>query len=161
MVLLCPAPPSAFPRAAPDAFAALMDLYECNYIHMRRLLPVVPPPQARRVSRIAEGLDLHLLVLERCRYTSELTLTYRFAQPADAVLFEPNLRIRIYHDARQAEALAGRSRRQAPWAAGLSACGDGVSPLLSGWRRNRFLYKWLRYCLRQGHRFPVSSRAQV
>jgi len=91
-----------------------MDLYERNYINMRRLAPVMPPARVWCVSRTPSGLDLHLGILERCRYTSELILTYQFGQDHGAMIAEPNLRIRVYHDARQAEVMAADLRHSPP-----------------------------------------------
>ncbi len=138
----------------PGNFAALMDLYERNYINLRRLLPIMPPALAARVSRVAGSLDLHLRVLERSRYTSDLTLTYQFRQNDGTSTAEPDLRIRIYHDARMAEVMAAHLRHRATFATGFHPRpqADGAH-LHARWRTNRFLFKWLAYCLRQGHRF--------
>ena len=55
--------------------------------------------------------------------------------------------MRLYHDARQAEAIACR-----PDASG------GHAPLLScKWDSNLFLEKWLRYTLGLGHRFGADG----
>mgnify|MGYP002377729090 FL=1 len=151
-------------RDEPGTFPALMDLYECNYINMRRLLPVTPERPIHLVSRISGNLDLHLGFVERFRYTSELSLTYRFHQ-AGAVLSEPDLRIRIYHDARLAEVLTAHLRHHPAFDAESLADrpADGKQ-LHARWKINRFLFKWLNYCLRQGHRFSdhrVSDRPAV
>ena len=135
-----------------------MDLYERNYIHLRCLLLVMPPTQVKRVSRTPGGLDLHVHIIERCRYTSELLLTYQFDQEDGSTLAEPNLRIRVYHDARLAEVMAAhlRHHHHHHHLASADLLGDrpvGGVLLLSRWRINRFLYKWLTYCLRQGHCF--------
>ncbi|MCP5158343.1 MAG: DUF1249 domain-containing protein [Gammaproteobacteria bacterium] len=137
-----------------------MDLYERNYIGMRRLLPVMPPTSAVRISRMPNGLDLHLRVIERCRYTSELFLTYQFSQEDGSLVAEPDLRIRVYHDARLAEVVAAHLRHHAFLAIGpLNSGHTNPICLCNRWRINRFLYKWLTYCLRQGHRFIESPHA--
>lgn len=138
----------------PGSFAALMDLYERNYINLRRLLPIMPPASTVRISRVAGGLDLHLQVLKRSRYTSDLILTYQFRQNGGTVTAEPNLHIRIYHDARMAEVMAAHLRHHAAFIADFhpNPQADG-SHLHARWQTNRFLFKWLTYCLRQGHRF--------
>ncbi|NIR59208.1 MAG: DUF1249 domain-containing protein [Gammaproteobacteria bacterium] len=128
--------------AEPRTFAGLMELYESNYERLRRLIPEVPG-QRRRVSRIPGALDLHLEILEHHRYTTDLWLSYLF-EDAGRGIAEPAVEIRLYHDARQAEALAC-SRRHEP------AASDRA--LESKWEINRFLNKWLGYCLSQGHRF--------
>lgn len=158
MILLRHPPAELIAHDTPGAFSALMDLYERNYINIRRLLPVVPPTSASRVSRTPGGLDLHLRVTERCRYTSELILTYQFSQPDETILAEPNLRIRIYHDARLAEVMAARPRHYPAFSMAVSHLPQtNVTPLLIRWRINRFLFKWLTYCLRQGHRFTEQT----
>ena len=55
-------------------------------------------------------------------------------------LAAPDVSIRMYHDARLAEA---RSLRQSV----------PVVPPYKKWTHNRFLQKWLSYCLDQGYRF--------
>ena len=161
MILLCSSPRGLPSPDSPDTFTALMDLYERNYINIRRLLPVIPPARMERVSRTPGGLDLHLYVTERCRYTSELILTYRFGQDDGSTIAEPNLWIRVYHDARQAEVMAAHPRHRPIFAIDALAHHRPERILLSTrWRINRFLYKWLSYCLRQGHHFgPCPDRS--
>lgn len=158
MILFCPSQRQSLWREPPGTFAALMDLYERNYIQIRRLLPVMPPVGAGYVSQVSGGLDLHLRIVERCRYTSELILTYQFDQTDGAVVAEPNLRIRVYHDARQAEAAAAHLRHHPVFAIdSLAGHWASSASLLTRWRTNRFLYKWLGYCLHQGHGFAARA----
>ncbi|MDQ2695503.1 MAG: DUF1249 domain-containing protein [Pseudomonadota bacterium] len=134
-------------------FAGLMDLYERNYINMRRLLPAVPEAGTSLVSHVPVGLSLHLTVVERFRYTTELSLTYHFVRDGRR-LAEPDLRARVYHDARQAEVMSAQLRQ---WP---RVSFDDHSPLSfdlhARWQVNRFLYKWLNYCLYQGHCFSAT-----
>ena len=139
-------------QAEPDTFAGLMDLYERNYIGIRRLVPAMPPAQSRWVSRVPDGLGLHLRINERFRYTTELSLTYYFSRH-DRAVAEPDLCIRVYHDARLAEVMSAHLRRW-PEFVNREGCG-GKSQLRARWHVNRFLYKWLNYCLHQGHRFKA------
>jgi len=138
------------------SFSALMDLYERNYILVRRLMPRPPDADTRWVSRVADGLPLELKMLERHRYTSDIRLSYRFERRGMIVL-EPDLRVRVYHDARAAEVMAAHLRHLP----------DFPLPTESGmdirdrWRVNRFLYKWLGYCLHQGHRFQDRTPESV
>ena len=157
MILLAASHAGSITPDPPGTFAALMDLYERNYINMRRLMPTLPPTAATRVSQVSGGLDLHLHVIERSRYTSELSLTYRFVQGEGVTIAEPNLRIRVYHDARLAEVMAAQPRHYAALTADRRSGTrlDSVG-LRNRWRINRFLFKWLTYCLRQGHRFSDS-----
>ncbi len=131
-------------------FASLMDLYERNYIGLRRLAPQLPQQPLTLCSQVPGGLDLYLQLIERHRYTTDIVLTYRFAY-VEGWRAEPNLGIRIYHDARQAEVMSAQLRH---WAAFESTQCDALH---QRWRVNRFLWKWLNYCLYQGHCFPPSS----
>lgn len=132
-------------------FAGLMDLYERNYIGLRRLFPHLPPVGMWVVSEVPSGLSLHAQVRQQFRYTSELSLTYFFAA-GERRRAQPNLCLRIYHDARQAEVMSAQLRH---WPA---FQGDDRTELHARWRVNRFLYKWLNYCLHQGHGFaPVAK----
>jgi len=138
----------------PQSFVGLMDLYERNYIGIRRLVPSLPAAGETRVSVVAGALDLHLTVIERFRYTTELHLTYLFQRGAE-IEVEPDLYIRVYHDARQAEVTAARLRH---WPGFANEAGDRQPTLRSRWHVNRFLYKWLNYCLYQGHRLPSGDQ---
>lgn len=140
--------------ARPQTFVGLMDLYERNYIGIRRLLPTPPATGDALVSVAPGALDLHLSVVERFRYTTELHLTYLFHRGGGPHA-EPDLFIRVYHDARQAEVTAARLRHGQPFSTGLN---HRQPTLSSRWHVNRFLYKWLNYCLYQGHRFPNPDR---
>ena len=130
----------------PGTFAGLMELYENNYIRLRRVIPTLPEEECTKISQVAGSMDLHLTVIERFAYTSELLLTYYFER--DGILIpEPELRLRIYHDAQLAEVMSAQLRH---WPA---FDYDTNTHLRSRWHVNRFLFKWLNYCLYQGHRF--------
>lgn len=129
-------------------FAGLMDLYERNYIGLRRLIPRMPRDRQDLLSQVPGGLDLHLRLLERHRYTSDLALTYLF-EKTEGPRAEPDLHVRIYHDARQAEVMSAHLRHWPEFAA------EQCTELRTRWRVNRFLWKWLNYCLHQGHCFDT------
>lgn len=131
-------------------FAGLMDLYERNYIGIRRLIPNMPGIHTALVSQVPDGISLHLDVIERFRYTTELALTYHFYREQGLVA-EPDLRIRVYHDARQAEVMSAHLRHWPEFK--VIEEGGNQMQLRSRWHVNRFLYKWLNYCLHQGHSF--------
>ena len=130
----------------------LMAIYECNYIRLRQLIPDIAAVGKGACSLTTGALDLYLSVTERNRYTTTLTLTYHFEDELGRFP-APDLQIRIYHDARLAEVLScGRRRGQRnaeydSWRRDYN--------LYDKWRINRFLQKWLGYCLRQGHRFKA------
>lgn len=150
-------------------FSGLMDLYELNYIRLRRLIPDAAQLGERAVSVVPGGLDLHYQLLEQCRYTRTFTLTYWFNTEVDRAANDqrpagtgrgylaPDLQIRMYQDARLAEVISGvlhrhyvhRDRQFSD--AGLADPAMGA--VMARWRLNRFLYRWLNFCLKQGHLF--------
>jgi uncharacterized protein YqiB (DUF1249 family) len=143
-------------RARPASFASLMTLYESNYIRLRALAGDVRGYSGRRVSLVDGDCDLHLQVIEHGPYTSVLALTYLF-DDAGAPLADPDLEVRVYHDARVAEASHCGRWRSHP---GLEAIRSSVSRALGErWLRNMLLNKWLDYCIDRGHRFTASPVA--
>ena len=97
-------------RARPRSFVSLMTLYESNYIRLGWLVPDLRRLQGSLTSAVAGEPALELSVVEQCRYTTSLQMTYLFGDGAGATR-EPELEIRVYHDARLAE-----------------ACGTGAEP---------------------------------
>ncbi len=126
----------------PRSFAALMDLYEHNYMRLKCLCPPIKDITGHVVSQVLNADDLHLIVIEQSRHTTTFRLTYEMADNVP----RPNLTLRIYHDARQAEVLSRGRNDLASMDRGLTD-----AALLSRWKTNRFLYKWLNYCRKQGH----------
>lgn len=129
---------------------ALMELYELNYIQLRQLIPDVDLVQDHVVSRVKGALDLYLTVRERCKYTTTLHLSYRFEHDEGST-FAPDIVVRLYHDAQVAEVISrgkGRSRSGSNF--------DRFRPdfpIEARWKVNRFLQKWLGFCLRHSHSF--------
>jgi uncharacterized protein YqiB (DUF1249 family) len=137
-------------HARPVSFVSLMTLYESNYIRLRRLAGDVRRLSGDLLSRVHGECDLHLSVVEHSRYTSILRLTYLFEEAAGAVA-DPDLELRVYHDARLAEA-SGCGR----WVLhpGLRHIRSRLSATLGDrWLRNMMLNKWLDYCTDRGHDF--------
>jgi uncharacterized protein YqiB (DUF1249 family) len=138
-------------RARPGSFVSLMSLYESNYIRLGWLIPRLDELQGSFVSHVAGDCPLHLAVEERSRYTTTLRLTYIFDDPAGPVA-DPDLQIRVYHDARLAEVQAcARWHRHSL----LESLRSQLARALGDrWLRNVMLNKWLDYCVERGHRFP-------
>ena len=128
--------------------ASLIDLYESNYYRLLRLVPELGGIEGTVVSRVAGALDLYLTVHERQRYTTTLSLTYRFGGDE----FQPNACIVVYHDVHAAELVSFQPPPPPPTRAGNGAGGQ-TPDLDQKWRINRFLQKWLGFCHRQGHLF--------
>jgi uncharacterized protein YqiB (DUF1249 family) len=141
-------------RARPVSFVSLMTLYESNYIRLRALVGDVRGLAGRAVSSVPGDLDLHLEALEHSPYTSILRLTYFFAD-AGATVAEPDLEVRVYHDARLAEASRCSRQVRHPGLASL----QHALPVTLGerWRRNMLLNKWLDYCAERGHRIHSTT----
>lgn len=142
-------------RSRPGGFVSLMTLYESNYIRLRRLLgdPRQLPDDA--VSSPEGDCPLYLRVDERSRYTTTFTLTYRFDSPYGAV-FDPDLQVRVYHDARLGETLQCARWHRHPVFGRLHAALHGTESARAmddRWSRNMMLNKWLEYCAERGHEF--------
>jgi len=138
----------------PRSFMGLMALYESNYRRFLRLVPEMDVPFDYAVS---PGIDhnLHLRVLERCRYTITVHMTHWFGT-GDAARADPDLKLRVYRDAQLAEAIYCDSASRYVALAGVPHIEDDV--LAAQWPRNQLLNKWLAYCLQQGHGFSAADR---
>ena len=135
-------------RARPGSFVGLMTLYESNFIRLGWLAGDLRRLSGQNHSRVEDDCELQLTVLEHGRYTTTLALTYALARHGHGDA--PDLEVRVYHDARVAEARAygaGRAR---------SAAAER-EPLGARWSRNMMLNKWLEYCVDRGHRFGTAA----
>lgn len=133
----------------PRSFSALMELYEQNYLRVRCLIPDLKNLEGSHVSDALGCLTLRLVVLEQTRYTSTIHLSYLMSGNET----RPDVEIRIYHDALQAEILKASCKVRAGYLPDGQALSSEDSALLCKWKVNRFLYKWLNYLQRQGHGF--------
>ena len=116
----------------------LQTLYEHNYCQFRLILPD-PPPDDGWYALLAPGRPAaYLRRLDQSRYTGDWQLGHYYPHKTRR-RFAPDYRIRIYHDARLAEArleldLPLRELRAAKFA------------------HNRALAEWLDYCRRHQYR---------
>ena len=132
----------------PRSFVGLMALYESNYLRLLRVLPELEQLDGCFRSRVAGDCDLHLEVLERCRYTVTLSLTYHL-KTDDGLILDPDITIRAYLDGRLAEAMmVGNRQRHMVLRKFLD---EHRRELDLRWRRNIVLNKWLEYLSDQGH----------
>ncbi len=136
--------------ARPVSFAGLMTLYESNHVRLKWLLPELPGHHCCLVSTTPTDMSLYLRVVEVSRYTTTLVLTYLF-QEGPLLAADPDLTVRVYHDARMVEAM-GCTDRHRHRALQQFATGQG-SELERRWVRNIMLNKWLEYCADHGHQF--------
>ena len=132
----------------PNSFAGLMSVYESNYLRLLYLLPELERLDGCYRSTVAGDCDLHVEVLERCRYTVTLSLTYYFDTDRGRVA-DPDLKVRAYLDGRLAEALSlGGDYRHTELRRLMQKHREELD---TRWRRNMILNKWLDYLLEQGH----------
>ena len=135
----------------PGSFTGLMALYESNYLKLDKLIASIQPTDFDWVSSVAGDCDLHLKMLLREPYTSTLKLTYWFEDDDGQRVPDPDLTVRIYHDAALVEGLAGRQTHHHHVLQALARSHAGE--LDRRWRLNMMLNKWLDYLLDSGHSF--------
>lgn len=134
-------------EVVPRGYVSLMDLHENNYLRFKRLVADLDAITDQAVSVVSGCLDLHLHIIERSKFTTTVRMTYHFVEDQQMIA-EPDLKLRIYHDARLVEVLAGHLKHGRQRLDHLPA-----TALKLKWRLNRLLYKWLGYCLHLGHEF--------
>ena len=137
-------------RSRPRSFVALMSLYESNYLRLSQLAGDLKGLADLRVSRVADDCDLRLTVTERSPYTTSFDLTYLFQQE-DGVSTYPDMRVRVYHDARLVEAQEWAAQHDHEALRRLRGLAE--RELDQRWARNTMLNKWLEYCIDRGHGF--------
>ena len=135
----------------PRGFVSLMDLYENNFLRFKKLVPELGLLEENAYSCISGCMGLHLSVLDRSRFTTTLRMTYHFTD-GSTLYAEPDLQLRVYHDARLVEVLSGHLKHGRHILEHLPA-----DAKLEKWKLNRFLYKWLGFCLHQGHHFQTDA----
>ena len=132
----------------PRSFVGLMALYESNYLRLLRLIPEIGRLDGCFHSRVAGDCDLHIDILERCRYTVTLSLTYHL-ETDDGLLIDPDMTIRVYLDGQLAEAMiVGQEQHHVALRRFID---EHRRELDQRWRRNIVLNKWLEYLSDQGH----------
>jgi uncharacterized protein YqiB (DUF1249 family) len=135
-----------------------MSLYESNYLRLASLAGDLRQLAGVRLSRVADDCDLRLSVTECSPYTTSLDLTYLFPS-ADGLVTYPDMRVRVYHDARLVEAQEwaaadAQQARQQPEHEVLRRLRSAAERELDQrWARNTMLNKWLEYCIDRGHGF--------
>jgi uncharacterized protein YqiB (DUF1249 family) len=140
----------------PGSFTGLMTMYESNYLKFRLLTDTIPPTAEAEalVSRVPGDCDLHLSTVRREPYTTTLKLTYWFTESdsGDALhVPDPDLTVRIYHDARLVEGVGGQRFHRHPVLRDLAV--EHSAELDRRWQINIMLNKWLDYLLERGHSF--------
>ena len=142
---------NALVQQQPSRIAVLMELYERNFLLLEQLVPELDLPFNQAVSTSVADEPLHLIALERGRYTSSFRLTYEINGVA-----EPDMWVKVYRDARMAESLYFATRPR--WLAVEEGDPEVERYLDAQWSRNLMLNKWLHYLLERGHGFGMSGR---
>jgi hypothetical protein len=143
----------------PGSFTGLMTIYESNYIKLSQLTTAFDWSGWSMVSSSPRDKDLYAQLLRREPYTTTLKLTYWFEEPEGVLVPDPDLILRVYHDARLVEAVSGRDRHTHHKLRELA--GDSGAELDRRWRINMMLNKWLDYLFDVGHCLHAPSQNVV
>jgi uncharacterized protein YqiB (DUF1249 family) len=139
----------------PGTFTGLMTLYESNYIKLQQLVSALEWPADAIVSSSPRDNDLHAEIVRREPYTTTLRLTYWF-DDAGVAAADPDIIVRIYHDARLVEAVSsGEAHRHAKLR---ELARSSNAELDRRWRLNMLLNKWLDYLFEAGHSLGGAER---
>jgi uncharacterized protein YqiB (DUF1249 family) len=139
----------------PGTFTGLMTLYESNYIKLHQLASTLEWPADAIVSSSPRDNDLYVELVRREPYTTTLRLTYWF-DDAGVPAADPDIVVRIYHDARLVEAVSsGEAHRHAKLR---ELAKRGNDELDRRWRLNMLLNKWLDYLFEVGHTLGGTER---
>lgn len=135
----------------PGSFSGLMLLYESNYLKLASLTGKLDPTTRCWISRAKGDSDLYLERTQSAPYTTTLCMTYWLRDGGGVAIRDPEMTIRIYHDAAQAEAVGCRAghRNRLLQELGASPAGE----LSRRWQINMMLNKWLDYLVDSGHGF--------
>jgi len=133
------------------SFSTLMELYESNYIRFRRLAPSLDRLSGSVTLSARGEPDLHLTILDRARFTTTVMLAHQSSEDDGELGERHELHLRVYHDARLAEALPCPMNATEE---------EPVCELVERWKRNRFLYKWLAYNLSCGYRLGDTAKSR-
>jgi uncharacterized protein len=125
-----------------------MGLYAENHALLKRVFEPESLGEGSFLSSVGDSLDVQLDVITRHRYTLEMRLSYRIADPLTGQP-DPSAYVRFYEDARQAEATHCYVGRH--WQDVLGVHPPSRLILDHRLRMNVFLGKWLQYLKDQSH----------
>ena len=135
----------------PGSFSGLMLLYESNYLKLDGIVGELGPDSRQWISRARGDHDLYLERTHSERYTTTLCLTYWLAGSDGSRVKDPNMTIRVYHDAGLVEAVSCRSGHRHRLLREIDQ--SHARELNRRWHINMMLNKWLDYILDSGHGF--------
>lgn len=137
--------------------AALMALYDVNYQCLLALCPSLRNPAIQPHSYLDDSLPdqppLQLVFYEHTRHTATLGLGCR--RNGEEAEFPPDVQLRLYRDSRQVELLARHGVSLLPGR--VPEEGSRTEWLSRRYSGNRFLFDWLRDCLRRGYYLAPNS----
>ncbi len=125
-----------------------MGLYAENHRKLDRLFAPARLDEGVYRSMAATGLPLRLEVIEQHKFTTELRLTYDVRDPVTGEP-DPSAHVRLYRDARQAEATHCYVGRR--WQDVIGMYPPPAELVSHRLQMNTFLGKWLDYLAGQGH----------
>lgn len=126
----------------------LMGLYAENHALLQRLFAPAELPVGRHVSVVGDGLDVQLDLVEHHAYTVELRMSYALVDPVTGRP-DPSAHVRLYRDARQAEATHCYVGRR--WQDVIGLYPPPAAVMDHRLQMNTFLGKWLGYLAERGH----------
>lgn len=138
-------------------FGYLMALYAENFVRFERLFQLRRHEARLWCSSLDDGLDIHLEILERHRYTTELRLSYDLPDPVTGRP-DPSAFLRLYHDARLLEVSHCYVGRR--WQDVLGLHPEPATLMGHRLRMNTFLGKWMDFLSELGHS-PFTLAAHV
>jgi hypothetical protein len=134
-----------------------MTLYESNYIKLHQLALALDWPADSIVSSSPRDSDLHVEIVRREPYTTTLRLSYWFHDDEGVATPDPDIVVRIYHDARLVEAVRSGDAHRHPRLRELAS--SSSAELDRRWRLNMLLNKWLDYLFEVGHSLRPTESA--
>lgn len=132
----------------PRSFIGLMALYEDNFVQLQHLIPELERLDGHYQSRVVGDCTLHVEIIQRCRYTITMSLSYFFDEDGRRIA-DPDMRVRAYLDGQLAEAMSLQGDHRHAELRRLSR--RHRRELDIKWRRNIVLNKWLEYLMDRGH----------
>lgn len=134
----------------PRSFVGLMTLYESNHARLCQMLGNLRDLPSMLISKSPTDLSIYLTRKDKTRYTTTMLMTY-WLDGDGGISSDPDLLLRIYHDARLAEAVNCRDYPRHAYVRELWT--PGASAFEKRWLLNVLLSKWLEYCLDNCHMF--------
>ncbi len=143
-------------RYVPD-LSAQMACGESNYHKLMRLLPDFDVVDLRQfqISWQQHRAQIEMRVEERFAYTSTLRIEQRYQDHSWVQM--PALIVRLYHDARMAEVVCRKRRRQLRGS--YRYPNEQMHHPDEKAQLNRYLGEWLNQCLAHGHTNELLAQA--